>query len=74
MKKDPLLFIEHIFNSISDIEEFTRNIKNKQQLSQTKMAYEAVIRKIEIIGEAVKNLPLSFRERHQGIPWKVLLE
>src|SRR3989338_876332 len=70
MKKEPLIFVEHILQSIHDIEDFTKNIKTKHDLSQAKMAYEAVMRKIEIIGEAVKNLPASFRNKHDEIPWK----
>ena len=31
---------------------------------------DAVIRKIELLGEAVKNLPQDFRENHPKIPWK----
>jgi uncharacterized protein with HEPN domain len=29
-----------------------------------------VVRNIEIIGEAIKNLPQEFKEKHKGIPWK----
>jgi uncharacterized protein with HEPN domain len=31
---------------------------------------DAIIRRLEIIGEAVKNLPPSFRDKHSSIPWK----
>ena len=70
MKKDSLIFIEHIFESIADVEEFTKNIKTKQEFFQTKIAYEAVVRKIEIIGEAVKNLPISFKNKYPYVLWK----
>lgn len=72
MKKEPLVFLEHILDSISDIEEFTKRIKTKKGLLKKKMAYEAVIRKIEVIGEAVKNLPLPFRNKYQEVPWKAI--
>ena len=31
---------------------------------------DAIIRRLEIIGEAVKNLPITFRSKHPDIPWK----
>jgi len=34
------------------------------------MLQDAVIREIEIIGEATKNLSLEFRERYPDIPWR----
>jgi uncharacterized protein with HEPN domain len=70
MKKDPLIFIRHILDSIADIEEFTKRIERKDQLLKKKVVYEAVIRKIEVIGEAVKNLPSSFKEKYPEIPWR----
>lgn len=72
MKKEPLIFIEHILESINDIEDFTKNITTKEKLSGKKVVYEAVIRKIEVIGEAVKNIPKFFREKHSEIPWKAI--
>ena len=35
---------------------------------------DATFRRIEIIGEAVKNIPIEFRKKHAGIPWQTLLE
>lgn len=34
-----------------------------------KMMQDAIIRRVEIIGEAVKNLPPSFRKQYSQIPW-----
>ncbi len=70
MKKDPLIFIMHISDSIREIEQFTKNIYAIENLLREKVVYEAVIRKIEVIGEAVKNIPVSFRERYPSVPWK----
>jgi len=69
MKKDPKIFLEHIIQSIEDIEEYTRNISREQFLEDGKLQ-DAVIRKLEIIGEAIKNLPRDFRKKHSEIRWK----
>ncbi|MEK6906337.1 MAG: DUF86 domain-containing protein, partial [Nanoarchaeota archaeon] len=63
------LFIEDILNSIKNIEEFSKNL-NKEKFSKNNLRQSAVIRQLEIIGEAVKNIPNSFRERYPKIAWK----
>lgn len=37
---------------------------------QDKMRVDAVLRNIEIIGEAAKNIPNHIRKKHPGIPWR----
>ena len=68
MKKDPLIFIMHIRDSIQDIENYTKDI-SKDSFVKNKMLQDAVIRKIEIIGEAVKNLPKDFTKKYPNIQW-----
>ena len=69
MKRDIGLFIEDILNSIKNIEEFSKNL-NKEKFSKDNLRQSAIIRQLEIIGEAVKNIPDSFRERYPKIDWK----
>ena len=49
MKKDPLIFIEHVLESIENIESFMRNISKNDFLRNIEKQ-SAVIRQIEIIG------------------------
>ena len=69
MKKDPLIFIEHILESIKNIEDFMQGV-SKSYFLNNKEKQSAVIREIEIIGEAAKNIPASFRRKNANIPWK----
>jgi uncharacterized protein with HEPN domain len=69
MKRDIGLFIEDILNSIKNIEEFSKNL-NKNKFSKDILRQSAIIRQLEIIGEAVKNIPSSFREKYPKIAWK----
>lgn len=69
MKKDPLIFIEHIIENIEDIEAFTKDIK-KEDFLNNKEKQNAIIRSLEIIGEAVKNIPLEIRKKYPNTPWK----
>ena len=69
MKKDPKIFIEHILESIEDIEKYTKG-QTKEKFSKAKMMQDAVMRKLEVIGEAVKNLPASFKKKYPKIAWR----
>ncbi|MBU0959032.1 MAG: DUF86 domain-containing protein [Nanoarchaeota archaeon] len=69
IKNNPNTYIKHILENIKDIEEFSKEL-TKNKISEDKLRQKAIIRSIEIIGEAVKNLPESFRKNYPKIPWK----
>ena len=69
MKKDPKVFIGHILESIHLIEKYIDGISKEDFLKSINIQ-DAVIRRLEIIGEAVKNLPLEFREEYPDIQWR----
>ncbi|MFQ5820844.1 MAG: DUF86 domain-containing protein [Candidatus Heimdallarchaeota archaeon] len=68
MKREIRIFLEDIFESIVKIEEYTHNIDRKM-FFQESWIQDAVIRRLEIIGEAVKHIPEEFRARYPNIPW-----
>ena len=63
-------YIQDIFDSIKDIEEFVKGFSSEDFESDRKTIY-AVTRGIEIIGEAAKKIPKSIRDRYAEIPWKI---
>ena len=69
MKRDAGLFIEDILQSINDIESFSKGL-DMDAFTNDRLKQNAVIRSLEIIGEAVKNIPDSFRNKYPKIPWK----
>ncbi len=69
MNKDPIVFLKHMRDAMDDLEEYTQSLSQKK-FSDSKMVQDAVIRKIEIIGEAVKNINVKFQNQYQEIPWK----
>lgn len=69
MKKDVKIFLFDILDSIEKIEEYTKDFSEDKFFDDIQ-AQDAVVRRIGIIGEAVKNLPMSFRNKHLEIPWK----
>ncbi|MFH1585701.1 MAG: DUF86 domain-containing protein [archaeon] len=69
MKRSVKLFIEDILESITNIESFTRGI-SKSDLMKNKEKQSAVIRQLEIIGESIKNIPTSLKEKYPEVRWK----
>ena len=68
MKKDPKIFLRHILDSIGEIENYTRRLSKGDFLKDTK-TQDAIVRRIEIIGEAAKNLPPDFKKQHSEVKW-----
>jgi uncharacterized protein with HEPN domain len=66
--KDAAVFLQHIRDAIARIEVYTA-AGRRAFLSDT-MVQDAVIRNLEVIGEAVRNLPIDLRRRHPKIPWR----
>jgi len=60
-----------MLEAITNIEEFTVGI-TREQLFGDKMRYFAVIKNVEIIGEAANMLTLEFREIHKELPWRAI--
>ena len=69
MKKDPKVFIGHIIESIELIERYSEKL-TPEKFKKDQGMQDAIIRRLEIIGEAVKNIPLPFRAKYPDIPWK----
>lgn len=67
-KRKPDLYISDILKSINKIEEYTREIK-ENEFNNNSLIQDAILRRLEIIGEAVRNLPKEFKEQYTGIPW-----
>lgn len=68
-KRDELVFLEDILECIEKIEKYVGHLSEREfELNSEKQ--DAVIRRIEIIGEAVKNISKDIREKYPDIPWR----
>jgi len=61
-------YLDDVLTAIKDVEEFTRGM-NYDTFAEDKKTINAVIRSLEILGEAAKRIPTSFRQKHPDIPW-----
>ena len=69
MNRDYKLFIQDVIDSINKIQEYLKGI-TEEQFKENIQLQDAVIRRLEIIGEASKNIPRSVKQANKNIPWK----
>ena len=62
------LYLEHILQAIDRIAEYTS--RGEETFRAEPMVQDAVIRNLEVIGEAVKNLSPDLRALHDDVPWR----
>ena len=63
------LYLKDILTAMNAIEKFTEGMSFEEFARDDKTS-SAVIRKLEIIGEATKNIPEYIRQKYSNIPWK----
>ena len=70
-KKDDLVFIKHILESIEAIGEFSKGL-SREELASSRLKQSAIVREIEIIGEAIKNVSTKLKNKNKDIEWKAI--
>lgn len=66
------LYLTDILEAIKKIEIFTRDMTYSQFKNDAK-TIDAVVRNLEIIGEAAKHIPSEIRLKHTQVPWKEII-
>ena len=71
-ERSVLLLLEDILEALEKVDRYTQGYSISSFLKDQKTR-DAVIRNLEIIGEAANRFPESFRARNPGIPWKRII-
>ena len=69
MPRDYKVFLKDIANAIERIEEYTVKL-SYEDFYKNRLVQDAVVRNLEIIGEAVKHLPDDIQRKYPDIEWK----
>jgi uncharacterized protein with HEPN domain len=69
MSRDVDLYFEDMQMACEKVVRYVKDLKQTQFLKDEK-TYDAVVRNLTIIGEAVKNIPQEVRELHPSIEWR----
>ncbi|AEF95817.1 HepT-like ribonuclease domain-containing protein [Methanotorris igneus] len=71
-KRDVKAFLWDILKSIEKIEKWTKNVEF-DEFVENELLQDAIIRNLEIIGEASKYIPENIRDKYSQIPWKRII-
>ena len=71
MSRDPKLYLEDILTSCEKILRYT-NGKNFEDFKSDDLLYDGVIRNLEIIGEAAKNVSENLRNQFPAVEWRAI--
>jgi len=69
MSRDYTLYLEDIHTACEKIQRYTKNL-SKSEFIANELHYDAVIRNLEIIGEAAKKIPENVQLTFQDIEWR----
>ncbi|MBL7790986.1 MAG: DUF86 domain-containing protein [Saprospiraceae bacterium] len=71
MKKDDRIYLDHILESFMKIVRYIEDVAYESFLADEEKQ-DAIIRKIEVAGEATKRLSQELREKYDQIPWRAI--
>ncbi len=66
--KDDRVYIEHILQSINRIQNYISG-KDQESFAIDQLTQDAVVRQLEILGEATKRISKELRRKNPLIPW-----
>ena len=72
MSRDPLLYLEDMVEACEKIRMYVDGVTYERFLSDT-MRFDAIVRNIELIGEAARLVPESIRQQMPGVPWREII-
>lgn len=70
MSKEPLEYLRHIRDECLFLLSVAENNLSKEELIGDEILKRAVVRSLEIIGEATKKVPIDFKLKWNSISWK----
>ncbi|MCL1932363.1 MAG: DUF86 domain-containing protein [Candidatus Azobacteroides sp.] len=70
MSKEPILYLKHILDECEFILSAMSTNTTKENLLEDEILKRAIVRSLEIIGEASKKIPVDFKLRWNTIKWK----
>ncbi|MGB9742555.1 MAG: DUF86 domain-containing protein [candidate division WOR-3 bacterium] len=71
-KRDWRLFIEDILEALSTIQEYVKNM-DFEGFTKDKKTIDAVVRNLEIMGEAARCVPDYIKEKFPDVDWRGMI-
>jgi uncharacterized protein with HEPN domain len=68
MERDDTVYLLHILDAIGQVESYLEGVSPARFL-RDKLRQDAVVRQLEIVGEATSNVSTVLRQAHPEVPW-----
>ncbi len=68
-RRDPLVYVHHMLDHAREAREMTRN-RSREDLDADRMLNLALVRLMEVVGEASRRVPDDFRSRFPDVQWR----
>jgi uncharacterized protein with HEPN domain len=65
---DDEVYLRHILESLERVAAYTAG--GREDFMRNRMAQDATVRNLEVVGEATKRLSPEFRSAHPEVPWR----
>lgn len=69
-QRDVRDYLQDILDYARKAQRFAAGLPSQDALARDEMRFMAIVRALEIIGEAVKRLPAPLRRKYPQVPWK----
>jgi len=72
MSNDDTVYLHHIFDAIEQVERYTRGMSESEFFSRA-MVQDAVVRQIQVIGDAASCISMEFQGEHPKLEWSSII-
>lgn len=68
------VYLRHILDAIGRIEHYMTGVRKETFFAEDSMVAAAVVRELEIIGEAVSQMPSEYQDQYASVPWREITD
>lgn len=70
----PEAYLRHVLDAIHRIDKHVSGVVKEDFLKEDSTAAAATVRELEIIGEAISNMPEAYRKQYKTVPWRLITD